>query len=475
MLYKEWHGFYNMKRWLLYSIIIGSGILMFPNSAFFPSMATSGPSCLYSLIGFLVSANSGLCLATGTPTVISDAYGHASPNNGLLLYDEKLYFTMLVGGGYGGKDLPNEMTATNEWKKELCSYHYDQNGNFFAGWSSRHYSLSDAQKRVLLDMQANYSVFICPFTGTSTPPIPQASGVSGPITSGIINVMNLTSSSNQTRSNANTTVSVSPLPTTTANAQTQQNPNCIYRIDGILIGGNGVCPFQGVPTILSQVTGNFSASRDYMVQEDVGIYTKMVFSGPPCESCYDVNVTAGCTYDSHGEFIPHLSDVKKAVLVDLKNNFSIPVCPFTGKPKIPETISPGVHRVHDATIIPGGTINVTVLSTNQTQTNSTSSEITKNQTANNTSIYSNNRTSSSQNQTSKIENAKQSVAYLVELGKVKAPNYNGSPSVSTQMPSWIKNIVFMWKNGEISDNEFATATQYLTDKGIIKFNVNTSK
>jgi hypothetical protein len=238
----------------------------------------------------------------------------------------------------------------------------------------------------------------------------------------------------------------------TANAQ---NPNCVYRLDGILFGGNGVCPFQGVPTILSQVNGNFSLSKDYMVQTDVGVYTKMVLGGPPCDHCYDINITAACRYDTNGNFIPHLTDAQKAVVLDLKNNFSVPICPFTGKPEVPETISPGVHRVHEATLSWGGTVNMTALPATQTKSNSSAFVSTQriNQTVANMTQNSN------------------EIKDLVGISQITRPNatmlHNMNMS-GIHIPSWFKKITEWTIDGQISQNDFVNALKFLSEKGIIK-------
>jgi len=159
---------------------------------------------VYNLLGSLVSAKSGSCLTTGTPTVLSNAFGHVGPNNGFLLYDEKLYVDNILvrGGPCLGGNCPSELqllqylqTATDQQKTKYCQY--DKNGNFW-------YPLSDTQKRVLTDMQANYSVFICPFTGKPTPPSSSSTGHTTVTYSGTVNVRNLTNTqSNVTKSISN--------------------------------------------------------------------------------------------------------------------------------------------------------------------------------------------------------------------------------------------------------------------------------
>ena len=44
---------------------------------------------------------------------------------------------------------------------------------------------------------------------------------------------------------------------------------------------------------------------------------------------------------------------------------------------------------------------------------------------------------------------------------------NSSAQEDTQIPSWIKNVAGWWANGDVSDNEFLTAIQYLINNNII--------
>ncbi|GEM_PF-6174617 len=183
------------------SVIIFSSSIVLSNSVFAQSNQaanSSEPDCVYALLGNLISAKSRSCQDTGTPTVLSDAFGHVGPTNGFLLYDEKLYFNNILhrGGPCMTPECPNELTATDEEKAKACQY--DNNGNFW-------YPLSDAQKRVLMDMQANYSVFVCPATGKSTPPSPPT-GHTTVTYSGTVNVMNI--GKNNTQPNATKSVSV---------------------------------------------------------------------------------------------------------------------------------------------------------------------------------------------------------------------------------------------------------------------------
>lgn len=146
---------------VLAAIILGAmaaGAMPFHASA-------TGPQCIYSLVGSLVSAGSTGCPPTGTPTIVSDAFGHASTSNGLLQYDEKLYF-FDMNYPHGCPECYSQWSSDIQ-KAKLCMYNKD--GSFW-------YPLSDAQKRVLLDLKENYTFFVCPFTGShpaaQTPPSP---------------------------------------------------------------------------------------------------------------------------------------------------------------------------------------------------------------------------------------------------------------------------------------------------------------
>lgn len=202
-----------MNRSLFLSIVVCSGILVFLNFFFSPSMATSEPFCFFTLLGTSIAGSS--CPLTGTPTVISNAFGHVGSTNGYLYFDEEEYYNyMIAGEPHQDKDWWMHLSA-QELAKDC---RYDNNGNFFTG-PPNFFHLTDNQKRVLSDLQANYSVFICPFTGTPTRSMSTTSGLSGPISSGTVNVMNLTntSSNNVTTNKTSTTIGTSVYNDTSSN------------------------------------------------------------------------------------------------------------------------------------------------------------------------------------------------------------------------------------------------------------------
>ena len=146
--FKSRSWFDAMKNGLLCGIILSG--LYFASPAV--SHADQPSSCLYSIFGFLVTGALA-CPDYGTPTVVSDAFPHASPTNGLLMYDEKLYFDDL-NYPHGCPECYTMWSPASE-KAKLCQY--NKNGTFW-------YPLSDVQKRVILDLAKNYTFFVCPFT-----------------------------------------------------------------------------------------------------------------------------------------------------------------------------------------------------------------------------------------------------------------------------------------------------------------------
>lgn len=142
------------------------------------SAASQSSSCLYSIFGFLVTGEIS-CPDNGTPTIVSDALGHVDPSNGLLMYDEKLYFEDL-NYPHGCPECYSMWSPASE-KEKLCQY--NKNGTFW-------HPLSDVQKSVLLDLEKNYTFFICPFTKNATQQ--QAPEANDTTYQGITNVTKIT-------------------------------------------------------------------------------------------------------------------------------------------------------------------------------------------------------------------------------------------------------------------------------------------
>jgi len=126
------------------------------------------------------------------------------------------------------------------------------------------------------------------------------------------------------------------------------------------------------PTILSQAKWLSAEDLNLLLDYDKKIYGEIV-TGPQCDSCHNPDVTKMCTYDSHGNFVSgwshkQPSDAQKRVLLDMNKSYSVPICPFTGKPT--PTFPPP-----DTIITSAGSINVMDLgknTTNQTTSAKTS-------------------------------------------------------------------------------------------------------
>jgi hypothetical protein len=105
--------------------------------------------CGYSLNGHLLYGSNS-CPLVGAPTILSHANQLSSDVIEYLLHtDEKYYSLMLTHF---------QCPECNVDVSKLCKY--DANGNLSP-------SFSEDQKKVLLDLQANYSFVICPFTEKS--------------------------------------------------------------------------------------------------------------------------------------------------------------------------------------------------------------------------------------------------------------------------------------------------------------------
>src|SRR5438309_797833 len=115
--------------------------------------------CGYDLWGNLYLSEHGNpnSCQSGIPTIPSKVKGMLSPENiqNLVNRDRQLYMFMWLHPAtvnYSAVDIP-----------ENCQY--DTKGNFVA-------HLSDIQKEVLSDLKNNFGMFVCPLTGSPTPPLP---------------------------------------------------------------------------------------------------------------------------------------------------------------------------------------------------------------------------------------------------------------------------------------------------------------
>ncbi|MGI0062872.1 MAG: peptidase, partial [Nitrosotalea sp.] len=60
------------------------------------------------------------------------------------------------------------------------------------------------------------------------------------------------------------------------------------------------------------------------------------------------------------------------------------------------------------------------------------------------------------------------IQYLVQQGIIQIPQTNGvTSSSSQQIPQWVKNNAGWWSAGQISDDDFVKAIQYMINSGII--------
>ncbi len=102
--------------------------------------------CGYSLNGHLLYGSNS-CKTEGIPTILSQAKGITSDVIAYLANTDKEYYILMLNHF--------RCHECNLDVSKLCKY--DQNGNLLP-------SFTEEQKKVLLDLQANYSFAICPFT-----------------------------------------------------------------------------------------------------------------------------------------------------------------------------------------------------------------------------------------------------------------------------------------------------------------------
>ncbi len=105
--------------------------------------------CGYSLNGHLLYGSNS-CKTEGIPTILSQAKGIAPDVIAYLANTDKEYYILMLNHF--------RCHECNLDVSKLCKY--DQNGNLLP-------SFTEAQKKVLLDLQANFSFVICAFTTKS--------------------------------------------------------------------------------------------------------------------------------------------------------------------------------------------------------------------------------------------------------------------------------------------------------------------
>ncbi|OLB90453.1 MAG: hypothetical protein AUH25_04865 [Thaumarchaeota archaeon 13_1_40CM_38_12] len=97
-------------------------------------------------------------------------------------------------------------------------------------------------------------------------------------------------------------------------------------------GTGDLCNSKGTPTLLSKSKGMLSPDGiQQLVGRDRQLYAFMWIKSTTV-SYSDLEISKMCQYDKNGNFVGSLSDIQKEVLIDLKNNFGIYICPFTGTP-----------------------------------------------------------------------------------------------------------------------------------------------
>ena len=135
--------------------------LMLYNSAVFAQSSTNSssaftnnsyPVCVYVLNEHLMYGSNS-CKTEGAPTVLSQVKRITSDVIAYLANTDKVLYVLMLNH--------YQCNECNLDMSKLCRYDY--NGNLIP-------TFSDDQKKVLLDLQANYSFAICPFTKQSSIP-----------------------------------------------------------------------------------------------------------------------------------------------------------------------------------------------------------------------------------------------------------------------------------------------------------------
>jgi hypothetical protein len=60
------------------------------------------------------------------------------------------------------------------------------------------------------------------------------------------------------------------------------------------------------------------------------------------------------------------------------------------------------------------------------------------------------------------------IGYLIEVGKINAPQVEAGSSDSRDIPLWVKSNAGWWADGQINDSDFMNAIEYLIKRGIIR-------
>src|SRR2546422_3795926 len=119
-------------------------------------------------------------------------------------------------------------------------------------------------------------------------------------------------------------------------ASNQSSVFCGYDLWGDLYlsehGTANLCNSKGTPTLLSKSKGMLSSDGiQQLVGRDRQLYAFMWLHSTTVRYS-DLDISKLCQYDKNGNFVASLSDIQKEVLTDLRDNFGVYICPFTGTP-----------------------------------------------------------------------------------------------------------------------------------------------
>ena len=128
-------------------LIFRATALIASNSSSHASSHNSYAICGYSLNEHLLYGSNS-CPLVGAPTILSQANQLSSDVVEYLLHTDETYYSLIM----------SHFQCPECNVSKLCKY--DQNGNLIP-------TFTEDQKKVLLDLQANYSFVICPFTEKS--------------------------------------------------------------------------------------------------------------------------------------------------------------------------------------------------------------------------------------------------------------------------------------------------------------------
>ena len=68
-----------------------------------------------------------------------------------------------------------------------------------------------------------------------------------------------------------------------------------------------------------------------------------------------------------------------------------------------------------------------------------------------------------------------SIVLLILVGSIPLNGLNNSFAQEVEIPDWVKNTLVLWSDGDITNEEFVTAIDYLADKEIVKLSATSDK